>query len=97
MPELNVRRKEEETIVTICDSELLGKEFKEGKLSLEITKEFYEGRDASVEECLEALKKATIANLVGSIIEHAIEKGYVDENHVIKIDDVKHAQMATKK
>ena len=95
MPELNIRRKGEETIVSVCDSELLGKKLEEGKLKLEVDREFYEGKEASIEECLEAIEEATIANLVGSIIEPAIEAGHISEEHVLTIEDVQHAQLAT--
>lgn len=95
MPELKIRRRNQETIVTVCDSELIGKKFEDGDLKLEVDREFYEGKDATVEECLEALKKATIANLVGSIIEHAVEAGYINSENVLKIEDIPHAQMAT--
>ena len=95
MPEMNIRRKGEETIVTVCDSELLGKKLEDGKLKLEVDKEFYEGEKVSVEECLEAIENATIANLVGSIIEPAIDAGYISEDHVLTIEEVKHAQLAT--
>lgn len=95
MPQLNIRRRNQETVVAICDSELLGKKFEDGELQLEVNREFYEGKEASVEECLEALEKASIANLVGSIIEPAIEAGYINSDHVLEIDDIPHAQMAT--
>lgn len=93
MPQLTTKKKSNETVVTICDSELFGKEFREGDLKLDITRSFYEGEEASVEECLESLKKATIANLVGSIVEHAVEEGFVNSENVLEIEGVSHAQM----
>lgn len=93
MPQLSVKRKQGEVLVTVCDSELFGKTFEEGELSLEIEESFYGGKEASVEECLSALEKATIGNLVGSIVEHAIEDGYVDSKNVLEIEGVQHAQM----
>ena len=80
-------------MVTVCDAELFGKEFKEGKLRLKIERSFYEGKEASVEECLEALRGATVANLVGSIVEHAIRAGLIDRENVIKVQKVPHAQL----
>lgn len=95
MPQLRVRRRNDEVVVSVCDSELFGKKLKEGNLSLEVDREFYEGEEASVEECLEALENATIANLVGSIIEHAIEADYINPDRVLEIENVPHAQMAS--
>ncbi len=95
MPQLNVRQRNEETVVAICDSELLGEEFEDEDFKLKVNREFYEGKEVTVEECLEALEKATIANLVGSIIKHAIEAGYINSERVLEIDGIPHAQMAT--
>lgn len=95
MPQVSVKKRGTEKIVTICDSELFGKKFEEGDLKLEVNKSFYEGDEMSVEECLEALQDATIANMVGSIVEHAIEEGYVNSENVLEIEGVQHAQLAT--
>lgn len=93
MPHLSIKRRDEEVVVAICDSKLFGRKFEEGDLKLEVNKSFYEGEEASVEKCLNALKDATIANMVGSIVEHAIEAGYVNSENVLKIEDIPHAQM----
>jgi len=93
LPRLRVVRTAKEVLVIICDAELIGKEFRQGELKLKIDKSFYGGKEASVEECLAALRKATIANMIGSIIEHAIEEGFVDRENVIRIQNVPHAQM----
>ena len=95
MPHLSIKKKSGEKLVTICDEELFGKKFQEGDLTLKVTESFYKGEEASVEKCLEALKEATIANMVGSIVEHAIEAGYVNPENVLEIENVQHAQMAT--
>lgn len=93
MPQLSIKRKSDEILVTICDSDLFGECYTEGKLRLEIDEKFYEGEEVSVEKCLEALKDATIANMVGSIVGHAVEAGYVDSENVLEIEGVQHAQM----
>jgi hypothetical protein len=79
--------------VVICDRGLLGKKFKEGKFQLEVRESFYGGEETSEERCIEALRNATIANMVGSIVERAIEAGLVDRANVLKIQGVKHAQL----
>jgi hypothetical protein len=82
-----------EVLVIICDAELIGKEYRQGELKLNVNESFYCGREASIKECLEALREATMANMVGSIIKHAIKEGIVDRANVIKIQGVPHAQM----
>lgn len=94
MPHLSRKKGKGELVVTVCDSELFGKTFEEGDFSLEVDKSFYEGEEVNIEECLEALKEATIANLVGSIVERAEEEGYINSNNILEIEGVQHAQMA---
>ncbi len=93
MPSLRVIRTQGEVLVVVCDPELLGKKFKQGELKLEIKESFYRGTEASVEECLTALREATIANLVGSIVWHAVKVGIIESANVIKIQDIPHAQL----
>jgi len=77
----------------VCDPELLGKKFKQGELKLEVKESFYRGTEASVKECLAALREATIANLVGSIVWHAVKVGIIERANVFKIQSVPHAQL----
>jgi hypothetical protein len=93
MPLLRILRTQGEVLVVICDAGLLGKEFKKGELRLKVDESFYCGEEVSVETCLQALREATIANLVGSIVEHAIKAGFVGAANVIRIQNVPHAQM----
>ncbi|RLF61457.1 MAG: DUF424 domain-containing protein [Thermoplasmata archaeon] len=86
---------EGETLVAICDKNLLGKRFEEEKLLLEVKREFYGGNIVDREEASKLLKMATIANLVGeNIISLAIELGIVKRENVLKIQNIPHAQMA---
>jgi hypothetical protein len=83
-----------EVMLAACDRELLGKKFEEGELMLDVKKSFYYEAFVSDTTFLNSIKIATIANLVGEhVISLAIEKGYIDEDSVIKIDGVPHAQM----
>lgn len=93
VPHLRVLETEGEVLVTICDESLFGKEFKEGELRLKIARSFYEGKKVDVTQCLKALERATVANMVGSIVKHAIKAGFVDPKNVLKIEGISHAQM----
>jgi len=93
LPRLRIIHTGGEVLVVICDAKLIGKEFKQGEFKLRVDGSFYGGREASVEECIEALREATIANMVGSIIKHAIKEGIIDSANVMMIKGVPHAQM----
>lgn len=92
MPLLKLLNKENHVLAIVCDKELLGKELRQGEFRLKIDEGFYGGKDASVEECLAALRRVTMANLVGSIVERAVRAGLVDEKDVLNIQGVPHAQ-----
>jgi len=81
-------------MVAICDAEVLGETFRQGKLKLEVNREFYGGALCQIEEATEALANADIANLVGEVtVNAAIRKGLVDPRAVIYFGRVPHVQM----
>ncbi|MEM2282223.1 MAG: DUF424 family protein [Candidatus Hadarchaeales archaeon] len=97
MPRLRVLQVGEEVLVIVCDAELLGREFREGKLVLKVDEKFYQGREASLEECMRMIREATIANLVGSVVERAISEGLIDPKKVVRVQGVPHAMMVKMK
>lgn len=83
-----------EILVAVCDSELIGRTFREGELHLSVNEDFFKGHPADEDEVKKALKDATIANLVGEqSVACGIDSGIVDEHCVITIDGIPHAQM----
>jgi uncharacterized protein len=84
-----------EHLLAACDEDVLGRKLSEGKLRLDVSKEFYDGF-ASNETDLEAhLRTCTIANLVGErVVNVAIKLGFVSQENVIRIEGVPHAQWA---
>jgi hypothetical protein len=90
---LKVFREKKCVLVAACDSNLIGKTFREGRLKLEVTRDFYGGTLASLEETLRLLESADVANLVGSsIVDAAIKQGLIDPEAIISIAGVPHAQ-----
>ena len=91
---LKIRISGKETLVSICDKEILGKKFKEGRLRIHVNEAFYKGDLVPVEEAIKKLEDATIANLVGeNTISLAIKEGYVNKDSVIYIQGVPHVQI----
>ena len=87
---------ERNSLLAACDSDLVGKTFKDAVrgLKLEVTPGFYHDRAVSLEEFQKLLKKAAIANLVGErTIKKAIELGLVVESSVLKISGIPHVQI----
>ncbi|MBS7605546.1 MAG: DUF424 family protein [Candidatus Bathyarchaeia archaeon] len=83
-----------QTLLAICDADILGKKFTEGGVIFEVREEFYNGYKTGIDEALSLIKTSTIINLCGrNIVEKAIEQGYVHPEAVFKICGVLHAQI----
>jgi hypothetical protein len=91
---VNLKKVGRNVLLAVCDSELLGKTLREGKIVFKIKEEFYNGRKATVDEAMGMIDNSTIVNLVGKVcVEKAIAHGYVHPEAVIKIEGVPHAQI----
>jgi hypothetical protein len=91
---LKISRHGRDTLVAVCDAELLGKTLDGGRVPFNVSEAFYKGIMGDVEEALEAMRRATICNLVGKrIVEAAIRSNMVHERAVIYLGDIPHAQI----
>lgn len=83
-----------ETLIAVCDCDVLGRKFSEGQLRIDVSPDFFGGEKASCTEVTAALAGATMANFVGCrTVEHAISLGYVEKDNVLSIDGILYAQM----
>ncbi len=81
-------------LVSICDKEVFGKEFKEGEVVLKVSEPFYGGDEVPIETALEYLRNASIANIVGkNIVNAAIEAGLIHKDAILTVKGVPHAQL----
>lgn len=95
---LKETRREDEYIVAICDKEILGENFEEGERQLHVSEYFYKGELVSLEEGLQAMERATIANIVGEkIVSGALKAQLIHKNGIIRIQNVPHAQLVVTK
>ncbi|WGI17794.1 DUF424 family protein [Methanonatronarchaeum sp. AMET-Sl] len=88
----HVRRAE--TIVAVCDEDLVGREFKGDNHKISVRESFYGSETRSEEEIKNALENATIGNLIGEeSVELGVRAGYIDEENVGEVCGVPHAQV----
>ena len=84
-------------LVSVCDEDCLGETYEDGDISLEVTEEFYAGEeatDADPEAVIDALRGATVGNLVGEeSVAVAVDAGLIDEERVLDVDGTEHAQL----
>ena len=80
-------------VVSLCDKELIGKTFKEGKMCLIVRENFFKGEELSKEEIKKQIEKAIIEdstfNIVGKkSVALALEMGIIEKSGIITIDGV---------
>lgn len=80
-------------VVALCDVNLIGKKFEEGKRQLDCRESFYKGKEHEKKEAIniikhQAMEDATF-NIVGKeSIEAAIEAGIIGSRNVGKIHNI---------
>lgn len=80
-------------IVAVCDEDLFGKTFEQEGVHLDLSSDFYNGDVRDEAFVVEQLQRAHIVNLAGNhTVSLAIKEGVIDEDHVIFIDHIPHAQ-----
>ncbi len=80
-------------MLALCDTEILGKTFEEGERQLDLDSQFYRGEEKSDEEVEMLLKDVYVVNAVGEkSIGLLVSKGLVEEDAVLRIAGVPHAQ-----
>ncbi|MEN3035166.1 MAG: DUF424 family protein [Candidatus Methanosuratincola sp.] len=85
--------REGEFMVAVCDPQLLGKKFSEGRLLLDVNEAFYKGELISAEAAIDYLRKATVANLVGEFaVRCGKEAGLIHEDGIMTVNGIPHAQ-----
>ena len=80
-------------VIAICDSELLGEKFGEGKRELNVRENFYNGTEMNKEELLKLIQRQTIEdasfNIVGKeSVQIALEAGIISIESVHKIKGI---------
>ncbi len=96
MLSLKIHKAKGETIVAVCDLEVLGCKFLDGEKRIEVYRSFYGDRVIEEGELDRYLGEATIINLVGKrVVDMAIKLGYVSQDRVLTIGETVHAQAAT--
>jgi hypothetical protein len=92
---VKLHKKEGRILVAVCDSNLIGKRFEEGKLQLDLTSDFYAGEEKSDTEAGDIIRNADHVNLVGEkAVALAVEEGIIDESQVQRVQGIPHAQAA---
>ena len=88
-----VFRTSQDLVGAFCDADLLGKEIKNDKFDVKVSKHFYGGEKVSERVAVKMMSKITIGNLIGNeIVKVAEDNGFITEENIILINDIRHAQ-----
>ncbi len=91
---INIHNGPHGRVVALCDSNLLGKTFTEGKIVLNVSERFYKGEEVTEKEILPMLKGDDVLNIVGEeSCNFAIKHKLVDKDNIKTIGGIPHAQV----
>ena len=84
------------TVVAICDSDLVGKTFEEGKRFLDIKESFYKGEEKTEEQIEKIMrdlfKEDSTFNIVGEqATKTALKVGIISEEGILNIQGIPYA------
>ncbi len=86
---VKVSNYQKNTMLNICDVELLGKQISQDELNMKISESYYGEKLVDTEEASLLLKNSSIINMVGKkVISLSIELGIGSENGIKTISDV---------
>ncbi len=82
------------TLLVLCDNDLLGKKFEEGKLQLNMASSFYQGEQKSEGEIEKRLPDIDMFHFVGEeSVAFGVKQGLIEKEKIIFIKKVPHAQI----
>ncbi len=80
-------------VVALCDADLIGKKFEEGKKQLDVRENFYKDKEITKEEAVKLLRRQanedSTFNIVGKkSVQAAIEAGLITKQSIHKIKNI---------
>lgn len=91
---MNLTKVGRNVLLCMCDTEILGRTLREGKIVFCVKENFYKGTRVNVDEAVSLIESSTVVNMVGkNVVKKAIEKGYVHPEAVLEIEGIPHAQI----
>lgn len=90
---VKIHKRDDRTVVAVCDNSLLGQKFEEGDKQLDLTGDFYKGDVLSSKEAGDLVRNADIVNLVGEeAVKLGLEEGVIEESQIVRVKGIPHAQ-----
>ena len=80
-------------VVAVCDKELIGKRFEEGKFQLDVKENFFNGDETDEKKAIEIMEQMSMKdstfNIIGKkSVNTAIKAGIISKEEIRKIQDI---------
>ena len=80
-------------VVAVCDKELLGKRFEDGKFQIDVKENFYKGKETERADAIKIMKEMSkedaTFNIVGKeSVSAALEAGIISEKEIGRIHGI---------
>lgn len=85
---------EKRKIVVVCDSDLIGKKFEQGKAVLDLSSKYYGGKEQDIETVKKSFDTAYIVSMVGKeSVQLGIKERIIKKENVVNVANVPYAQV----
>ncbi len=82
-------------LVIVCDKEILGKKFSEGNKQLDLTSDFYKGKEMTSLEATDIMRNADHLHIVGEkAVKLALDEKLIDQVNIVIIANIPHAEVS---
>lgn len=90
---VKIHKKQDKTIIAVCDKDLLGKKFEDNNKQIDLTGDFYKGDIMDAIEVGDLIRNSDGINLVGEkAVALGLEEGVIDEKNILRVKGIPYAQ-----
>lgn len=91
---INIIENKGRRIIAVCDKGILGKKFEEDDKQLDLTSDFYDGKEESEEKIKDLIKNFWCMNVVGEkSVSFIIKELDLNQDSIKKIDGIPYLQV----
>lgn len=84
-------------ILTVCDKEIIGKKFETSDLKLDLSSDFYKGKEKTEKEIIKLFEQSYMINLIGQeSIKLGLKSKIISKKDIIKIKDIPYVQAVSR-
>ena len=83
-------------ILTVCDKEIIGRKFETPDLKLDLSSDFYKGKEKTEKEIIKLFQMSYMINLVGQkSVELGLKSKIISKKDIIKIKNIPYVQVVS--